>query len=172
MGTRSDIIVQLKDDRWGRIYCHWDGYPSHNGRILFDHYKTQAKVEKLIALGDISSLGEEVGSKHPFDRPSRFIRDTMELNPEYEAYDKRYGRMCNAYGRDRGEKDTEAKFGATLAEVWPAKETFTEYTYVWVRSGKKRPEGHWWMGNPESGPTSVRELKLVLDEIEAEKAAA
>jgi hypothetical protein len=40
------------------IYCHWDGYPEHVGMILSKHFDTPFKVNKLIELGDISSLGE------------------------------------------------------------------------------------------------------------------
>jgi len=41
--------------------------------MLKEHYKDREKVEKLIALGDISSLGEEVdipnGVEHSFEKP-------------------------------------------------------------------------------------------------------
>lgn len=40
------------------IYCHFDGYPEHNGMMLVKHFDTPFKVAKLIELGDISSLGE------------------------------------------------------------------------------------------------------------------
>ncbi|MBV7326734.1 hypothetical protein KFU94_00450 [Chloroflexi bacterium TSY] len=49
------------------VYCHWDGYVSHNGRILKEHYSERKKLAKLIAGGDISSLGPDIGSKHDFD---------------------------------------------------------------------------------------------------------
>lgn len=69
MGTRSDIIVRRTDGSWKRIYCHWDGYLEHNGKILFEHYNSQELAEALVAPGDLSSLGEIVGEKHPFDAP-------------------------------------------------------------------------------------------------------
>ena len=74
MSTRSDIIVQRADGKWHRIYCHSDGYLSHNGQILFDHYNSQAKAESLVQLGDLSLLGPEIGVKHPFEGPSIFYR--------------------------------------------------------------------------------------------------
>ena len=61
MSTRSDIIVHLSNGKWARVYCHWDGYPSHNGKILFKHYNTQKLAEKLIKHGDMSSLGKKCG---------------------------------------------------------------------------------------------------------------
>ena len=34
MGTRSRIGIRNADDSVDSIYCHWDGYPDHNGRLL------------------------------------------------------------------------------------------------------------------------------------------
>ena len=92
------------------IYCHWDGYLSHNGRILEESYTDEAKIRELIALGDLSSLGEEIGVKHPFDTPYDYGSQA------YLEFKQKYGHMCNAYGRDRGEDapfksfDGEAEF--------------------------------------------------------------
>jgi hypothetical protein len=87
MGTRSTIAIQNEDGTVTGIYCHWDGYLSHNGDILQKFYTTEEKVRALIALGDLSSLGEQIGSKHDFNNA-----------PDDE---------CNAYGRDRGETGCE-----------------------------------------------------------------
>lgn len=56
MSTRSNIAFEYVDGSVARIYCHWDGYLEHNGRILFHHYKNKEKIKKLIQLGDISGL--------------------------------------------------------------------------------------------------------------------
>ena len=58
MSTRSTIEIQRKDGSRQRIYAHWDVYLAHNGHILYHKYDTAEKVEKLIALGNISSLGD------------------------------------------------------------------------------------------------------------------
>lgn len=89
MATRSTIAIRNADMTVTGIYCHWDGYLSNNGKILVENYTDEAKVRELIALGNISSLGKEIGTKHDFDKA-----------PDNE---------CNAYGRDRGERDQEAK---------------------------------------------------------------
>lgn len=47
MATRSDIIAKMSDGRWGRIYCHWDGYPEAAGATLLRHYTDQTKIEPL-----------------------------------------------------------------------------------------------------------------------------
>lgn len=152
MGTRSDIIVQLTDGTWKRIYCHWDGYMEHNGRILFDHYTSQAQAEALVALGDLSVLGEIVGVKHPFDAPDRFKgRNYDKHTAAWTAYNRKFGRMCKAYGRDRGETGTDGTTGETLAAVWPETDTWTEFTYVWT-------EGRWWVADPDEGTQTLVDL--------------
>ena len=61
MGTRSRIGIQLKDKSVLSVYCHWDGYPSFNGRVLNEFYNTPEKVANLINGGNISSLHTNVG---------------------------------------------------------------------------------------------------------------
>ena len=108
MGTRSRIGRLNDDGTVDSIYCHWDGYLSANGKMLQEHYTNLAKVNELIALGNISSLAPEIGEKHPFDNPHRY--DT----PEYKAFEAQYGGMVNAYGRDRGEDGVDAIHSATV----------------------------------------------------------
>lgn len=157
MGTRSDIIVHRADGKWARIYCHWDGYLDHNGKILFEHYSDQAKAEALVALGNLSSLGEEIGEEHDFDFGMKMAKArssgvvTEELTAEYE----RLRRMCNAYGRDRGEVDVEAMVRDSLQAIYPSECTWTEFTYVW-------DEGKWWAGDPDEGTQALVLLEDAL----------
>ncbi len=85
MSTRSTISLQNSDGSIRSIYCHFDGYISHNGKLLNEHYDTIDKINALLDLGSISSLHEstECPEGHTFDRPVK-------------GY-------CNAYHRDRGE---------------------------------------------------------------------
>ena len=57
MATRSRIAIENEDGSVKSIYCHFDGYLSGVGKTLFNHYDNE-KLEKLIGLGDISTLGE------------------------------------------------------------------------------------------------------------------
>ena len=57
MATRSRIAIENQDGTVDSIYCHFDGYLSGVGKTLFNHYDEE-KLEKLIELGDISSLGD------------------------------------------------------------------------------------------------------------------
>jgi hypothetical protein len=57
MSTRARIAIENQDETVDSIYCHFDGYIDSVGKTLFNHYD-QEKLEKLLELGDISSLGE------------------------------------------------------------------------------------------------------------------
>jgi hypothetical protein len=116
MGTRSRIAIANADGTFTSIYCHWDGYPSHHGVILRDHYKDEAKVKELMALGDISVLGKEIGTKHNFDN-----------HPDGE---------CNAFKRDRGEEETDAMTSADFEALCADTQNCGgEYLYVFKGGG-------------------------------------
>jgi hypothetical protein len=89
MATRSYIGVRNLDSSVDYIYCHFDGYPEHNGKILTEHYSNINRVNELLNLGDLSVLGQFIGEKMDFDKR---IQDT-----------------CLAYGRDRGESNVSKK---------------------------------------------------------------
>lgn len=77
MATRSRIAIENQDGTVRSIYCHFDGYPSNNGVLLFENYTTQEKVESLISLGAISFLQEGVeipeGVTHNFSNQQKGI---------------------------------------------------------------------------------------------------
>jgi hypothetical protein len=56
MATRSLIGIKLDNNIVKTIYCHWDGYPEHNGKLLVDNYNTPAAITELMELGDLSTL--------------------------------------------------------------------------------------------------------------------
>lgn len=56
MATRSRIGYELPDHSVVSVYCHWDGCPEHNGKILVKHYQNREDVKELIDGGGISSL--------------------------------------------------------------------------------------------------------------------
>ena len=109
MGTRSTIALEYADGTVEQVYCHWDGYLSHNGRILQEHYSDPFKLRDLINLGFLSSLNENIGTQHAFDQA-----------PEGE---------CTFYKRDRNEDGCEAiKFKDF--EAYKANHQYEEYEYI------------------------------------------
>ena len=92
MSTRSRIGILNPDGSTRTIYCHSDGYPEHQLPILTQHYSSIEKVEELLNLGDISSLGER-------------IAPNLE---EEHTFKNRVKGVTVAYHRDRGEPMTAA----------------------------------------------------------------
>lgn len=139
MGTRSSITIYEESVNgkgiYTGVYCHWDGYLSHNGEILISQYNTANKVAELISLGDMSSLGET-----PFPDPNK-----------PHTFDKSQEGVCVYYHRDRGENwettkprisDNEAEFYNSLKQ---------EYNYLF-RDGEwywnDWSEENWKGGKP------------------------
>ena len=104
MATRSTIALEFADGTVGQVYCHWDGYLQHNGKILLNNYMDPFKVRELIDNGSISSLGTEIGVKHPFDNPGSYN------DAAYNDYKEKFGHMTKFYGRDRGETEVGANY--------------------------------------------------------------
>ena len=106
MASRSAIGI-VDNGNIHAVYCHWDGYPLHNGKILMQHYADPKLAMKLIKLGDISSLGRVIGKKHPFDEmsitgPKYKSKKALLAKAQAEGW-------TTYYGRDRGEEDVGFK---------------------------------------------------------------
>jgi hypothetical protein len=129
MGTRSTIALEFADGTVQQVYCHWDGYLDHNGRILQEHYSDPFKLRKLIDLGDMSSLGAQIGEQHPF---SPFGSKEDEALYEH-AKDMSY---CTFYGRDRNEKGVGAKKFKDF-EDYKKNHQYEEYEYILRACGDK-----------------------------------
>lgn len=118
ISTRSYICKENEDGTYTGIYCHSDGYLTYNGAMLIDHYKDREKVEKLISLGDMSSLNVNVDP------------DTSKEH----NFDNRQEDVCVFYGRDRGEKDTEAQI--VNPHKFNSSESMIEYCYIYGLDNK------------------------------------
>jgi hypothetical protein len=59
MSTHCLIAIRHADGTAQSIYCHCDGYPSHTGPVLLNHFNTYAKVVDLISGGDVSRISSE-----------------------------------------------------------------------------------------------------------------
>jgi hypothetical protein len=103
MATRSRIGIEHEDGMVESIYCHWDGYPSHNGSILQEHYRDPKKVEELIKLGDISSLALEVESVVAYcrDRGEDYSPGRIDSSVEdyFESDVEEYGYVFTREGK-------------------------------------------------------------------------
>ena len=129
MSTRGNIGIVNADGTIRCIYTHWDSYPSNNGKLLLEHYTDPAKINALLDLGDISSLDEEIGEKHDFDK--------------FE------GKVVNAYGRDRGKDGIEAHVCANKADFL----AWCDNSYAYLFEGGK------WFYREDEKPLKKLTLK-------------
>jgi hypothetical protein len=100
MGTRS-VIAVMHGTNAKAVYCHWDGYLEHNGKILQEHYNS-VKANELVSLGDLSCLRPNIGEKHAFSK--------LDIPQEQrEAFEAEHDNSCTFYMRDREETGCEFK---------------------------------------------------------------
>jgi hypothetical protein len=154
MATRSTISIvdtRTKDGQGRTIYCHWDGYPSNNGRILLESYTNPEKINALIDLGDISSLADNVAPK------AEGVLRKMNENYKYDlipttqphSFDSPHDGVVIAYMRDRGEKDCEA---SSFKGKEPGNKIAQEFDYLFVID-----ENKWYVrNNHNSKPKFVK----------------
>jgi hypothetical protein len=155
MATRSTIALEFADGTVQQVYCHWDGYLSHNGQILQEHYSDPFKLRSLVDCGDLSSLGPNIGDKHDFDCPDHIKYGT----PEYEAWSEAKQEICTFYGRDRGEGGTNAKQFKDF-EDYKQNHQYEEYEYILRRDGS-------WYVSQYGRPYELLSEALVRQEEEA-----
>lgn len=110
MATRSNIAMKTKEGKIVSVYCHWDGYVANNGKILLENYTNIEKIEALVALGSISSLGEQIGEAQDFD-------DRSTQKDEWTLF----------YSRDRGEQLSIQEY----ADIPSWIDDMEEYAYLW-----------------------------------------
>lgn len=116
MGTRSRIGIKNEDGTVTSVYCHWDGYLAHNGKLLLEHWNTPKKVKKLLKMGDMSVLGKEIGKKH-------------SMHSSIEGGVPRPEGSCSFYKRDRGESNVDALTHSDEEEFFDYRE---EYMYLMI----------------------------------------
>ena len=140
MGTRSRIGV-MHGDVCKSVYCHWDGYLEHNGRMLQEQYNS-SKANFLVALGDISSLRNNIdipeGVEHSFENP---VVDITVF-----------------YGRDRGETGIDFKVDHSFEDFFERVDNCCGEWYYVMR------DGVWYVGNTYERDTKFYKQLVLLSE--------
>lgn len=144
MSTNSHIGIK-QGNKVKYIYCHWDGYLSHNGMLLNLFYRSPEKVEKLINLGDISSLGYNVEAP----RPIKDGQDASNLSNYMNLHIKTS--FTVSYCRDRHDKYSSVK--AQIVNYTNNSLYGQSYTYIYDLSKKK-----WFVVYKING--SIKEYEL------------
>jgi len=132
MATRSRIGIENEDGTVSSIYCHWDGYPTGNGRMLVEYYSDREKVKELIALGSISSLCKNIAPSEPMEHliGVRMLKEFKVLPKSVHTFDTPQKDVTVAYHRDRGEDLQEARIDASIGEYQQS--DYEQYGYVFT----------------------------------------
>ena len=93
MSTRAQVI--LKEQNKLQIIGVWgDGYVSHTGKVLYNHYNTKEKVQELIDLGAVGYLGATLENKSKnFDEWQE--KGCVETISRARDYKRLYGYKAN-----------------------------------------------------------------------------
>lgn len=125
MGTRSNIGY-VENERAKVVYCHWDGYLEHNGKLLFSHYNSLEKAKEIVALGALSFLDENL-------YPSSDAK---------HSFDERQDGVSVAYHRDRGEEleilEYEVSKSKPLEALEKLNDLHIEFVYIFYQN-------KWWV---------------------------
>jgi hypothetical protein len=144
----------MHGDKVKSVYCHWDGYLAHNGKMLGEYYDS-ARANELVALGDLSSLRPNIGEAHAFSH--------YDVEMDQTQYYELYGDMCTFYGRDRGETGTEFKVAHTFAEfLEQCDNCAAEYYYI-------MKDGVWYVGTTYDNMHTLSKSLTALTEALAQE---
>lgn len=114
MSTNSFIGI-LENNQIRGNYCHFNGFLDDNGKMLFEHYQDEDKIHKLINLGSLSYLDEEVEPKS--DIPHTFYKPQKNVTL--------------AYHRDR--KDPLKVYEFKKMESFKEHISSSTYEYIYIR---------------------------------------
>lgn len=159
MATRSRIGIVNEDGTVSSIYCHWDGYPDHNGKLLTTHYTDREKVKALIELGSISSLGEHVEPPSVVDESDTDGKKGERMLKRFgvigkHSFDNPLPGVTVAYHRDRGEDYHPPRINGSLDEYF--EDDNEEYGYLFV-------DGE-WLVKPCYGDRPIQTINEALAE--------
>lgn len=85
MATRSCIGVQC-GNKIVAIYAHWDGYPAHMGRHLYEYHNSLSHAIALIARGDLSSIAPTLEESKFYNESHGAGNDFKEFNSVEDFY--------------------------------------------------------------------------------------
>ena len=129
MSTRSRIALKNDDGTIRSVYCHFDGYPEGGvGEKLKKYYTTKEKINKLLDLGDLSTLGkkydEEKAKLYWKAMDSKIPSEWGNIPEVIRGYTIPY--------KDRsGEKETEARIDENEKDfIEKVGECWEDWTYL------------------------------------------
>lgn len=82
------------------VYCHYDGYLGHNGKLLLQHYNDENLARGLIRLGDVYLLGSTVSNTQYYSRETKESNVSPRLHSSlhsesYKNFKQEYNYVYN-----------------------------------------------------------------------------
>lgn len=88
MATRSLIGIQIDKNTVKCSYCHCNGYPDYNGRILIESYTDKKKIMELISKGSFSALAPVINKIHYYgDAPDEMGNINVSITQYFSKID-------------------------------------------------------------------------------------
>jgi hypothetical protein len=143
MSTHAEIGI-MHGDKCKSIYLHSDGYLEYAGRVLLNHYDS-TKAQFLVAQGDCSALGMDIGEKVNFG-------DRLGWSDEHNA-----STQCRFYKRDRDESGVDFKVSFSIGELLGK----VDAHYVYIMK-----DGVWYV-SLGGGPLEVLSDVLAKEKVNA-----
>lgn len=148
MGTRSRIGIELQDKSIVSVYCHYDGYSDHNGRILKQDYTTREQVQELIDGGSMSSL------KTPYLWETKAVRDENNQIVRDEDGNWLHSPIRTPQPLYHTERGEEISVEHTDKKEFLSGHSGEEYAYLFTLNGRWKAYKIGW------GDTNTRQVKI------------
>lgn len=113
MSTHA-VVAVMHGEVCKSIYVHSDGYPEYLGRVLNKYYDS-TKANFLVAQGDCSMVGKDIGQKIDFNERLTYDEDGIAT-------------QCRFYKRDRDEENVDFMVSHSFTEL--TNKYGAEYYYI------------------------------------------
>jgi len=133
MATTSTIAVVLHNESVIQTYCHYDGYPSHTGKILVENYNSVERAEQLIRKGSIVHLDkyiEPLTTLHNYESRERDVCLFHSPRDSEKDIDVREFSSLVAYLRDTEYKNFDYIFTENKWFVRGDEQDFIPVEYI------------------------------------------
>jgi len=127
MSTHA-VVAVMHGEVCKSIYVHSDGYPEYLGRVLNKYYDS-TKANFLVAQGDCSMVGKDIGEKIDFSERLTYVEDA-ELGMHVAT-------QCRFYKRDRDEENVDYLVSHSFSELtdkYGAEYYYIMWEGVWMMS--------------------------------------